>query len=238
VEPAVKEALVVIAPEDAVWTRFMASASVLRFEVEQFSGIDAFVARDLPASHTVVIVDADEYKDRIASFVSALAKYGQAGVIAISRHLTGPERVALMCLGADHCVIRPLISEELLAIANNLLRRSHRGGETSRYGASDECWVLDLKQWRLITPHGEDVDLSAAELNLLTLMFQAPGQTRLRTDLRGHFGKRVDVAEDRSIDVMISRLRRKVEDTSSARLPLRSARGEGYVFASPAVIIP
>ena len=69
-------------------------------------------------------------------------------------------------------------------------------------------------------------------------MFQAPGRTRPRHDLLAHFGKPSGAAEDRSIDVMISRLRRKVEDASSSRLPLRSARGEGYVFASPALIIP
>ena len=233
-----KDTLAVIAPEDPAWLLFKTSASILRLEVELLAGVDAFIARDLPASETVVVVDADAHSDRIASFAAALVRCGQAGLITLSQQLTPRERLTLMCLGADHCLTRPLNYEELLAIANNLLRRAHHGAEPPRPPAPDECWVLDLRQWRLTAPNGQDIDLSAGELSLLTLMFQAPGRTRPRHDLLAHFGKPSGATEDRSIDVMISRLRRKVEDASSARLPLRSARGEGYVFASPAQIIP
>ena len=233
-----KDVLAVVAPEEPAWSLFRDSASILRLEVAFCAGIDAFIARDLPPAETVVVVDADACGGRIASFASALVKYGQAGVITISHQLTAQERLALTCLGVDHCLTRPLDHEELLAIANNLFRRSHHGAEASSRTGSDDCWVLDLKQWRLTAPNGQDIDLSAGELSLLALMLQAPGRTRPRHDLRAHFGRPPGAAEDRSIDVMISRLRRKVEDVSSARLPLRSARGEGYVFASPAQIIP
>lgn len=231
------DVLAVIAPEEPAWLLLQVSASVLRLEVEVFAGIDGFTARRLPPAETVVVVDADQWGARIAGFAAALVRCDHAGIVTVSQELTPRERRTLLCLGVDHCLARPLDDEELLAIANNLFRRAHRGSPAPR-DEPDDCWVLDIRRWRLTTPHGEEIALSAGELSLMTLMFQAPGRTRPRDDLRSHIGKPIDDAEDRSVDVMISRLRRKVEDASSARLPLRSARGEGYVFASPALIIP
>jgi hypothetical protein len=84
----VKEVLVVIAPEEAAWIGFKTSASMLRLEVDLVSSIEAFTTRDLSATNTVVIVDADEHKGRIAGFISALVRSDLAGVITISQQLT------------------------------------------------------------------------------------------------------------------------------------------------------
>jgi DNA-binding response OmpR family regulator len=70
------------------------------------------------------------------------------------------------------------------------------------------------------------------------LLFREPGTTKLRGDIQYQLGSHSDGYDGRCLDVLISRLRRKVEDASSMKLPLRSARGIGYVFASPATIVP
>jgi DNA-binding response OmpR family regulator len=64
-----------------------------------------------------------------------------------------------------------------------------------------------------------------------------PGMPKLRRDIRSHLTDSPRGCDGRSLDVLISRLRRKVEDASAMKLPLRSARGAGYVFTSSATIV-
>jgi two-component system OmpR family response regulator len=228
----------IIAPYDEWWVSMEREFSAVSIDLTMIRKLELFQDHHLNPSDTVVVIDADQNIDRRANFISGLVRNRFVGVIMISRELSLADRVALTCLGADHCLVRPIDGEELAAIANNMFRHSRQTAAAARRDEQAASWLLDLKQWRLITPRGGEVRLSAAEMTLLAPLFREPGKTHLRCALRGQGGAAPEAGDDRSIDVQISRLRRKVEETSSMALPVRSARGAGYVFASSAAIIP
>jgi DNA-binding response OmpR family regulator len=234
----VSDQLAIIAPDEEHWSALDPLFAASSIELTIIRKLDLFLDYRLNPTETIVLIDADQNIDRRANFLSGLVKNRFIGVITISRELGRSERVALMCMGADHCLVRPVDGEELAAIANNMFRHSRRTAGASRRDEDVRSWMLDLKQWRLITPRGHEIRLSAADMNLLAPLFREPGKMQLRNDLRAQSSKSTQMRDGRSIDVQISRLRRKVEEASSMLLPLRSARGAGYVFASAAIIIP
>ena len=95
-----------------------------------------------------------------------------------------------------------------------------------------EEWIFDAKAWVLISPDGERALLSAAEYNALSLLTEVPGEPVSRDHLFVALKKPSSGPDDRSLDVLVSRLRRKVA-TSAFKLPIQSVRGVGYVFPGP-----
>jgi len=99
-----------------------------------------------------------------------------------------------------------------------------------------QVWFFDAKQWTLTSPDGRRVSLSSAEYGLLTVLAATPGQPVERAALFQALGRDASGPDDRSIDLLISRLRRKFESSDFA-LPVKSVRGIGYVFPEPVIMI-
>ena len=229
--------LAIVAPDEEFWEGMESLFAAAAIDLTIIRKLDLFVEHHLEPANTIVLLDADQNVDRRANFVSGLVMNRFAGVVTVSRDLSLSERVALFYMGADHCLVRPIDGEELAAIVSNMFRHSRLAAPVLREEATPP-WKLDLRQWRLTTPGGHDIGLSAGEMSLLATLFRDPGKTHRRNDLRAQSDGAADAVVGRSLDVQISRLRRKVEDASSMTLPLRSSRGAGYVVASPATIIP
>jgi len=140
-------------------------------------------------------------------------------------------------LGADDYLAKPFGMRELLARIRAVLRRreakqiaGEREAERGRYRFGG--WELDRRTRRLTNPHGSPVMLTKGEYALLTAFVDAPQRPLSREHLMRASRVHEDVF-DRSIDVQILRLRRKLELDSSAPQIIRTERGVGYVFALP-----
>jgi two-component system, OmpR family, response regulator len=139
-------------------------------------------------------------------------------------------------LGADDCVTKPFGLRELLARIRAVLRRQRggvqqqRGLERGRYTFGG--WMLDRRQRRLSAPDGSAVPLTKGEYALLTAFIDAPQRPLSREQLLQATRVHEDVF-DRSIDVQILRLRRKLESDPSAPRIIQTERGIGYVLALP-----
>jgi len=96
-----------------------------------------------------------------------------------------------------------------------------------------EGWELNLRSRRLTSPAGEPVPLTKGEFNLLLGFLQSPQQVLSREQLLAASRLMEDEVFDRSIDVQILRLRRKLEANPSDPRLIRTERGVGYVFAAP-----
>lgn len=138
-------------------------------------------------------------------------------------------------LGADDCITKPFGLRELLARVRAVLRR-RRAGTTAPPRGSEHgrCrfggWQLDRRQRRLIASDGSPVLLTKREYALLTAFLDAPQRPLSREYLLQATRVHEDVF-DRSIDVQVLRLRRKLEiDPSEPRI-IQTERGVGYVFA-------
>jgi two-component system, OmpR family, response regulator len=158
-------------------------------------------------------------------------------VIIITGHRRDDiDRVVGLELGADDYLTKPFNLRELLARVRAVLRRFDVGRAASRdseRGCFVFCgWQLDCKIRRLTDPAGAAVTLTKGEYALLLAFLNAPQRPLSREHLLQATRLHEDVF-DRSIDVQILRLRRKLERDPSAPRVIQTERGVGYVFTVP-----
>jgi two-component system OmpR family response regulator len=147
------------------------------------------------------------------------------------------DRVVGLELGADDYVTKPFSLRELLARIRAVLRRREAGRAVSRLDSERGRWKfggwqLDRRTRRLADPNGTEVVLTKGEYALLTAFLDAPQRPLSREHLLQATRVHEDIF-DRSIDVQILRLRRKLETDPSTPSMIRTERGIGYVFALP-----
>jgi two-component system OmpR family response regulator len=158
-------------------------------------------------------------------------------VIVVTGHRRDEaDRIIGLELGADDYVTKPFSMRELLARVRAVLRRVETGQRRSREKEKRAryCfagWELETRARRLKSPSGETVPLTAGEFNLLTTFLQSPHHVLSREQLLSASRVHDEEVFDRSIDVQILRLRRKLERDPSAPSVIRTERGVGYVFA-------
>ena len=96
-------------------------------------------------------------------------------------------------------------------------------------------WTLDQTTRNLVSPAGQRVDLTSSEFDLLMAFLRHPGQPLSRAALLGVLRGRQWTYFDRSIDTLVARLRKKLENGSDHPPLVRSVRGIGYVFCAAVV---
>jgi two-component system OmpR family response regulator len=148
------------------------------------------------------------------------------------------DRVVGLELGADDYIIKPFGLRELLARIRAVLRRQEAGKvvvqrDLERGRCRFAGWQLDRRTRRLCNPDGLPVALSKGEYALLIAFLDAPQRPLSREHLLQATRVHEDVF-DRSIDVQVLRLRRKLEAVPNAPSFIRTERGVGYLFV-PAV---
>lgn len=159
-------------------------------------------------------------------------------VIIITGHRRDDiDRVVGLELGADDYLTKPFNLRELLARVRAVLRRFDAGrtapvrpAERGRFRFSG--WHLDRKSAQLVDPAGSPVSLTKGEYAMLLAFVEAPQRPLSREHLLHATRVHEDVF-DRSIDVQILRLRRKLEREPNSPRMIQTQRGVGYVFAVP-----
>jgi DNA-binding response OmpR family regulator len=147
------------------------------------------------------------------------------------------DRVVGLELGADDYITKPFGLRELLARVRAVLRRQELGRaarqrDPERGGYRFAGWVLERRARRLTDAGGEPVPLTKSEYALLLAFLEAPQRTLSREHLLQATRMHEDIF-DRSIDVQVLRLRRKLEPDPGAPRIIKTERGIGYVFSLP-----
>ena len=157
-------------------------------------------------------------------------------IILTGRSSEEVDRVVGLELGADDCLTKPFSVRELYARYRAVLRRRENGRSVRHDVEQGEYrfdgWRLDRRSRRLTDPQERPVALSKGEYALLLAFLDAPGRPLSREYLLQAIRLHEDIF-DRSIDVRVLRLRRKLEVDPKAPRVIRTERGVGYVFAIP-----
>src|SRR5216684_6441219 len=158
-------------------------------------------------------------------------------IIIVTGKQDEADRVMGLELGADDYVTKPFSPRELLARIRAVLRRYQTAREVlpaqgeKRRAYRFARWELNLGSRRLTSPNGSRVELTHGEFNLLHAFCAAPQRVLSREqllDLSRLYGAEV---YDRSIDVQVLRLRRKIETNPALPQYIKTERGAGYVFS-------
>lgn len=165
-----------------------------------------------------------------------LRRTSSVPVIMLTAKGEETDRIIGLEVGADDYLPKPFNPRELLARINAVLRRvrtqekgpAERTGRAFLFGG----WRLDTLKRELMDPEGIVVDLSTGEYDLLLAFLEAPQRVLTREFLLDAARNRTTDAFDRSIDVQVSRLRRRLGGADDL---IKTVRGAGYLFAADVV---
>jgi two-component system OmpR family response regulator len=152
------------------------------------------------------------------------------------------DRVMGLELGADDYVMKPFSPRELLARIRTILRRTKntvadpvRRREIRAYRFGD--FELNLRTRRLKRQDGRAINLTNGEVNLLAALLAAPGRVLTRDQLLEASRVYDNEVYDRTIDIQVLRLRRKIEEDAAQPRYIVTERGIGYLFSAPVEVL-
>lgn len=196
------------------------------FEVLSFSS-PSLGLEFLTKSHVDLLVldvmmpDMDGFE-----LLAKLREFSALPVIMLTARGGLDDKVKGLDTGADDYMAKPFEPRELLARVNSLLRRTVEKRDSKILEVGPLVIKLDSRE---VTCNGERVELSQTEFEILTILLMNSGSSVSRDHIMEHL-KGVDItAFDRSIDIMISRIRKKLQDDPRKPKLLKTVRGEGYM---------
>jgi DNA-binding response OmpR family regulator len=213
-EPAIRESLAFALRRDG-------------FEISEAASLRE--ARAGVASADLVILDLVLPDGNGLEFLRSLRARTDVPVIILTSRDEETDRVVGLEIGADDYVLKPFSPREVAARVRAVLRRASRGGAQpeEEKPLRKEQLALDLRT-RKATVRETELALSRTEFNLLTLFLRSPGRVFDRSQiLEAVWGSDV-VVGDRTVDVHVKALRRKIEEAGGDPRVLETVRGVGY----------
>jgi two-component system, OmpR family, response regulator len=167
-----------------------------------------------------------------------LRAQARCGLVIVTGRGDAVDRVVGLEIGADDYVTKPFDLRELLARVKAVLRRLEPTPESASPAANAgrlffAGWALDTTGRRLLDPSGAEVPVTAGEFDLLCAFAKHPGRVLSRDFLLEHTRGRAAGPFDRTIDVQVGRLRKKIEADPEHPQVIKSVRGAGYVLVAP-----
>jgi len=217
-DPAIREMLAGYLAEHGYEVAQAASGKEMRMELE----------RQVPAAVLLDIGLPGEDGLTLARFVRE--RYDVA-IIMVTGAGDVVDRVAGLEVGADDYIAKPFDPRELRARLKSVLRRAEKKDVAKPQGrvSIGRC-TLDMKSRQLTDAKGDEIPLTAMEFDLLKAFIERPNQVLSRDQLLTMTRNREWEPFDRSIDIRVTRLRRKVEVDPDRPRAIRTVRGAGYMF--------
>jgi DNA-binding response OmpR family regulator len=196
---------------------------------------NAAAARTLAARHPVDVALVDVHmpgEDGLSLARHLRERYASMAIVMLTAAGAVVDRIVGLEMGADDYVAKPFDPRELFARVKSVLRRTSAaaradiGAERVRIG---RC-VLDLTAHRLTDEDGKEVPMSPLEFDLLKAFAAHPNQALSRERILSLSQQRDWDPFDRSVDLRVLRLRKKIEPDPEHPQFIKTVRSEGYIF--------
>lgn len=230
--------IAIIDDDDDLRSTMTALLSENGFTPLALASADAYRQLDPPPKLDLALIDlnlagesglalAMEIRDRLGIPIVMLTGWG-----------TETDRIEGLETGADDYLMKPFNPRELLARLRAVLRRSgwktpapdRSGHQLQTFGTM----TLDLTRRELLASDGGEIPLTNGEYRLLEYLVRNRDRIIPRVELLKELGSDLSTYVDRTIDVLILRLRRKIETVPSKPVYLQTRRGQGYIFVTTA----
>lgn len=165
-----------------------------------------------------------------------LRRVSRIPIIMLTAVADTSDRIVGLELGADDYVAKPFEPHELLARIRAVLRR--RDTTDSAFTPIAPIvhqfagWTMDITRRRVADPGGVRVEFTRAEFTLLQAFVESSGRVLSREYLLDRCGGDPSLSFDRSVDILVSRLRRKLDDDPKSPALIQTVRGDGYQFVA------
>lgn len=172
----------------------------------------------------VLIVDEVLPTEPIFNAVQRTVASRRPGLLVVAEGVNGDGRSRALENGVDCYLARPVSSEEVAYATRNLCRRLKM--------VAEPVWLLDNLRWRLIAPNGLVVRLTMNEHQFLHNLFGQPGHPVKREIIVEALQKTSSQVHNRGLDVMVRRLRKKIQEKLDLDPPLVTLHGFGFAFSA------
>jgi two-component system response regulator PhoP len=154
-----------------------------------------------------------------------LAQSQRCGVVMVTGYGQLDERIEGLTSGADVYLVKPVDLRELAANIDAVARRRLVAAQTHT-----GRWCLDTEGWRLTAPNGVSLTLTAKEFLLVSTLTKSAQSVVTKAQLSSLLDGNDSLLSFNRLDVLLSRLRKKCEQTTGAKLPVRAVTALGYMM--------
>lgn len=227
---------VLIVDDDESITALL-SAYLAGFGFEVHAARDGTTMREALARQGVDLVVLDLMlpgEDGLALSHALRQNQPRLPIIMLTARTDAYDRIIGLEMGADDYLCKPFEPRELVARIRTVLRRADRSAQDAASAAIGRVcfdgWELRLHERSLLSPQGIVVPLSNAEFRLLSTFLRMPRRVCTRDQLMEQARGRAMDSFERSIDLLVSRLRQKLAEDPEAPSMIKTVRGAGYLF--------
>jgi two-component system OmpR family response regulator len=193
------------------------------------AALDALLTRVVP---DVFVLDLMLPREDGLSICRRLRVAHAAPILILSAKSDEIDRVLGLEMGADDYLVKPFGSRELVARIRALLRRGRGTSAPRERRYAFDRFVIDLDARQLLDPDEREVELTTAEFDLLACFVQHPRKVLSRDQILDWTRGRTAEPFDRTVDMLTSRLRRKLDAASPGSKLISTARNRGYLFTA------
>ena len=201
------------------------------FQAECVHAGDVGLQKALKGDHILVVLDVMLPGLNGFEVLKRLRGSSRLPVLLLTARGEDVDRILGLELGADDYLPKPFNPRELVARIRAILRRTQSSGDTRQPILQAGGIELDTTT-RTVRQSGQPVELTSVEFGLLEVLLRSAGQVVTRDTLATTVLGRKFAPFDRSIDMHVSKVRKKLGDTGGAEDLIKTVRGSGYIFAA------
>ena len=183
----------------------------------------------------IILLDIRLPKKDGLTLTRELRIHSEVGIILVTGRQDEVDRIIGLECGADEYITKPFNPREVLARTKNLVRRVRQGTQGKPSPLQHkfkvfEQWKVNMDRRQLIDDQQKPTQLTEGEFQLLNTLMIHSGQVMSREKLLSQIRDREWAPNDRTVDVLIGRLRKKLHDDPSNPQKIRTVHGAGYLF--------